>query len=556
MICIGAAIDARRAAAPPTRAGFTLLEVVLSSTVISIVMIATASVMVLASRALPQKASATTLTVDTSQALQQIVRELQHAVHITEQTATAVTFTVADRDGDGSPESIRYVWPDAPGSPLRRSHNGGPAVTVIADVQSLTLTYEIKTTVEAYPGSDVESSEQLLASHYSNKRQVGRAVTADRWIGQYIRPAIETGAVGWRATKVTVAGRIDDGVESQSLVQLRVPDANKKPTDTVLQEKVLSEWYMAWSYVWESVNFADTARLAPGEAVCLVIRHDSGLAAGAFLYEDDAGSGLLTTGNAGGNWDYNGGDALLYYLYGRVIWPGTPKTATRQFVTAVSLGLTVNATEKVAAETTVCTINAPEMLSSVWVLDFDADPTAIDATDDGDQDWVVRDGGSFDVGSLAGGVWRAAATLDTYPNDDFAELTTVDVRFRNTTRGGNGAVFWINADWSDGKAAPIFAYLQLQSDGTQTLTVYGKTSSAASFVMATAPGLPAGFVDLRLLIDPESNTVNVKVNGIGRGTYNYGTYVPLDDDRFASIFADGSSAQFDSIRIRVGGSGS
>ena len=74
-----------------------------------------------------------------------------------------------------------------------------------------------------------------------------------------------------------------------------------------------------------------------------------------------------------------------------------------------------------------------------------------------------------------------------------------------------------------------------------------------SVALVTVPGLGSGFVDLRLLIDPNLDTVNVKVNGVDKGTYVYNTLSPPHDDRFASIGGVGGAAQFDRVSIRVGG---
>ena len=287
--------------------------------------------------------------------------------------------------------------------------------------------------------------------------------------------------------------------------------------------------------------------------MCFVVRHSgSGGTWGRVRYEDGDSSGRVRTGDAGKTWKYSTSCSLQYYAFGKVSTPGPAQTATRRYVTGVRVSLQVGDDPAARVETCVTTANAPEALSAVWEADFDTDPTALDCNGDGAGDWVVRGGESFDTGSLSGGVWQADATLDTYPDNDFTALTTIEVRFRNTSVGGNGAVFWINADYSDGTFAPIFACLRLGNDDTQTLTVYHEFDQDTWLPLVQVSGLSDGFVTLRLLIDPQQDTVNVRVDGQDRGTFVYNTLAADNDDRFASILGWGSDAEFDYVRIRVG----
>ena len=113
-------------------------------------------------------------------------------------------------------------------------------------------------------------------------------------------------------------------------------------------------------------------------------------------------------------------------------------------------------------------------------LDFNEDPTTVDANFDGQGDWVRRDGQVFSGDTLLGGSWHADATLDTNPASDFAGLTTIEVHMRDTGAGGAGAVFSINADWSGSTAATIYASAVLQEDGSQTLIVYQRDDDGGS----------------------------------------------------------------------------
>jgi hypothetical protein len=142
--------------------------------------------------------------------------------------------------------------------------------------------------------------------------------------------------------------------------------------------------------------------------------------------------------------------------------------------------------------------------------------------------------------------------LETRPLNDFVTPTFVDVRCRNTTVGGNGAVVRINADRQGGQYAPLLVYVQRQTDGTQNLTLLGKTSDAATKVLFTRTRLPDAFIRFRLTILPLNNVVNLTINDEDQGTFTYPTYAPTSNtDRFFTLYRDTSLAEFDYVDVRL-----
>jgi len=122
------------------RLGYTLVELVVSIAIMSILMAGIASAVLIASHAMPGGQTPLETAVEAIDVVDQIASELLYATTITENTASAVTFTVADRShGDSGPETIRYAWSGTPGDPLTRQYNGGTTVTVCQDVQDFSL---------------------------------------------------------------------------------------------------------------------------------------------------------------------------------------------------------------------------------------------------------------------------------------------------------------------------------------------------------------------------------------------------------------------------------
>src|SRR6476620_10209149 len=98
-----------RPTAPKRRAGLTLAEQSVSLAIVATLMVATGSVMVLTGRAVAiTAAQASDARIDDVVAT--MASEQRMALTVTEQSSTALAFTVADRDGDGVPETIRYSY--------------------------------------------------------------------------------------------------------------------------------------------------------------------------------------------------------------------------------------------------------------------------------------------------------------------------------------------------------------------------------------------------------------------------------------------------------------
>ena len=537
------------------RRGLTLVELVISFVLAAILLVGMTSAMVLATRALPENAGAVDAAVNTGDVMRNLSNELRNAICITENTATAVTFTVADRDGDGSPERIRYTWSGTAGQPLTRQYNSAAAVTVLDNVQQFALTYDVTRATEEYPGPPVEGSEVELNHFDASVNSAEFNVTNTKWIAQYFKPSaalLTPDVVSWRITRAYIRARRFDLSFQDTRVQIRTANADHTPTATILDEQILNEWSMGTTLYWRDFTFDNVRGLSPVAGACLVLKCDSSGTSARILYDNASGSDRVTTSDSGSSWTVDAGKAMLYYAYGTISVDGPTQAVTRQYVTGLHVALRTGTDSDARLDTNIHTLNTPELLTAFWQLDFSANPTTLDLTRDGTADWVRRDGQAFNMASLAGGVWQADSTLDTRPLNDFTGITTANVRFRNTTVGGNGAVFWINADWSGGTFIPLFAYLQLQADGTQTLTVYCKQDSTTAVSLVSLAGLPSGFVNLRLVIDPGYDTVNIKVNDANAGTFTYTPFAQSNSDRFATVQASGSSAEFDSVSIRIG----
>src|SRR5262249_61791881 len=128
---------------------------------------------------------------------------------------------------------------------------------------------------------------------------------------------------------------------------------------------------------------------------------------------------------------------------------------------------------------------------------------------------------------------------------------TVETRCRNTSVGGNGAVVQINGDRQSGVYGPLFLYVQLQSDGSQTATLSGRTNDTTYVQLYQTKSLPSGFLRFRITVVPQYHVVNLQINDEDQGTFAYNTYTPSSSDGYVTAYANTSNAEFDYLETRV-----
>ncbi len=318
------------------RVGMTLVEMVTSMSILCVLVVAMGSAILISTRALEVSAAAE--TDDAEKVRLRLIADLQTALSFSEQTATAATFTVPDRDSDGQPETLRYAWSGTLGDPLTYSYNDGNAITLAADVQQFNLTYLLRTMqgmggVTPEPNENLEeqeSEEVLLIFHdgASNAQIKFTILSSKVRTGQYFKPELPTNAVSWKITRVDV--RLLWRKADSFRVQIRPSDADLKPTQTVLEQAIVSSDSLQWGYFsWIENNFATLGNLAPESGYCVVVQAVGGL--GLTQYEKGGNpmtpnTHWMTSSNSGTSWTTpeNTKD-MRFYVYGTYTTLGEPE---------------------------------------------------------------------------------------------------------------------------------------------------------------------------------------------------------------------------------------
>lgn len=536
------------------RSGHTLLELIAAMICSAVLLAGLGSVMLIA-RQVAYTPSAATVRTETSEVVSWLADELQYATLLIGQSPKTLEFVIADRDGDGRAERIRYEWSGTPGDPLVKTVNGGTPKNILEAIDQFQAAYVLKPETTTL-NTTTETAETVLFANDDVQSGPERDVTTTRHSAQIINAATLVGvpanAICWNATKVQFQGRDNGSATETLIVQLRSTGGTYEgPTSEVLGQVSIPESALT-GLNWKQVAFPSPVRGLALHRKYAVVWTGVGGDAARLLYVDNVSSGVFESNDAGATWQFMPSRELFYRVRGTYTLPGLTHNIVRNYVSHVQLVLQSGDQSHSRVDTSVPLVNFPEQLSSYWRTDFDRDPTTADADGDGTLDWAMAAGGTFDEGTLINGVWHAVGALETRPPNDFAKTTIVEVRCRNTSSSGNGTTVRIAADRQNGLYAPLTVNLKLQPDGiTQTLTLLGKTSDANSVALFTCPRLSSDFVTFRLTIVPHLDLVNLHVNDEDQGTYSYPVFAPSTTDRLVTLFPDASLAEFDYADVRV-----
>jgi hypothetical protein len=440
--------------------------------------------------------------------------------------------------------------------------NGSTPVDVLPAAQDFQLVYDKTVIREEYtpPASGDVGPEAgpVVARNYENYTGISNSgLQNNKWTGQYFMPVLPADAVAWRITSIQLRLKQDNAGQAYH-VRLRQPDGSNLP-GTLIESVPANSSDLPAEFAWVTFAFTTNIGLDPTQGVCITLE-TSGDRPCKYEFRN-GGVSEPNSARVEGNgivWDkYKPDKAMLYRAHG--MWTSTVASATtpaidREHIRSIDVTLQGDGSTDMKRQTTVRMLNMPEVLSAVWDLDFRGDPLKVDLDGNG-YDWQLRGGGTIPAEHLVNGVWQmdggTAWQLDTHPTSTFStEPITVEMRYRCPELSNHGGYLWFNADYTDGRFMPIIVELDKISSTTQELTIY---SAAGGPTFLTRSNLSTDFVDVRLLIDPIADMINIRVNGADHGTQYYTRRIPAGDPQRATLSHWGSDMEFDYVRIRVGG---
>jgi prepilin-type N-terminal cleavage/methylation domain-containing protein len=323
-------VSHRRNHFPRRAPGFTLIELTLALVIVAILMLSVHSVLALAARLAPNGRNASSATTAVAKGIEMLNFDLPYATSIVAKSATSITFTVPDRNGDGQAETIRYSWSGVSGDPLIRSVNSSDA-TVVSKVGSFQLLYDMDaTTTQNY----ADSAETLLNSYDSLLSLGDCDIDSNNWVGQYFTPTLPSNAVSWRVTRVKIKARPHGAATAgETRVQIRRAK-NGLPTaitdETVMYESNLSLLLGIPVYAWQEFVLPGTYNFSPSEGACLVMQWQKDADAcdiqAQTLAATGTNSNMVKTTDGGVTWTTQSAQDLMFYVYGTYKAPSTTTT--------------------------------------------------------------------------------------------------------------------------------------------------------------------------------------------------------------------------------------
>lgn len=306
-------------------AGFTLVEVTIATSILSILVLAMGSAVAIARHAVPDAARGPGAVVASAQAIDLLAADLLYATSLDTAQANEIAVSTPDRNDDGVPETIRYSWSGAAGDPLTRSVNGGPPAAVAANVRNFQLAYP--TRAVELPAENSEGPEILLASYNTSRYTLSWTVSQSRWIAEYFRPQLPSDATSWSVTRVRFLGDSAGWANGNVQVQLR-PAVLGMPGTGVLAETTIRE--SSLHGYWIDVPLVGASGLPPTAELCVVIRgldlFDSGEIRYEWMASPSPGCKTLTSSSGGAGWSELSGSHLRFFVYGKAVQPNPPRS--------------------------------------------------------------------------------------------------------------------------------------------------------------------------------------------------------------------------------------
>jgi hypothetical protein len=361
----------------PARRAFTLIELGVSTAITGVLLVSLASVVVVASKVLPSARGPTDTTLAAGLALDQMLADLRFATSVSEMTATAVTFTVPDRDANGAPETIRYSWAGAD-QPLVRTYNGASA-DVIPSLRQFSLNYsKHKYTSTTVSTGAVSSGEVLLSSYNGwtgllpsqNNLTISSTTTAAE---QFTIDRVSLPANTNKLTITRVSLRLrkpSSPTGATYTVAIHLPSAagsNTPAASPVGTAATLSNGVLGTSYAWIDVPFSDVVLPDGSQTTLLIVVKGTSTSSVILNYYSALLApldGSMFRYNTGSGWNpslslLNQNDAP-YFVYGTYEYPTSSTVVTDTYTLGcVAAALQVGADGGTRLDAAIKTINEP-----------------------------------------------------------------------------------------------------------------------------------------------------------------------------------------------------
>ncbi len=336
--------------------GFSLIEMVLSLTLVGLVLASLGSVLAFAMGAAPKADDPSIRLRETQFPLGVMTEEIASATRFISISSTKIAFEVADRTADAVSDTITYSWDGTPGSPLLRAINAETATEVLTEIEQFafiaTTTDHSYTTL--HPGSEVKFERELSADTSTFTRVVALLNSRMQRINQYegfsqrLRSDDVPGsALYWVPSYADVLMQ-REALGGTIRLELRIASAGA-PTSRAIAARVIKTSDLGGE-TWVRLEVPGTLMLNPSDELCLVVICTGGSnTASVRVFEQlvfASESAMHQSKDSGANWGTGLTTRLGYRLQGYYLPEAKSETVTSTVVERIRVELTPGATSQ------------------------------------------------------------------------------------------------------------------------------------------------------------------------------------------------------------------
>ena len=354
------------------RCGFSLIELVTSLAIISILMVAMGSAIVIATRGIPDPTSPFAKKMDASQVIGQLANEVAYATAILKMSPTELEFIV---DRSGTPITISYSWSDTPGDPLTRQYNGGAVINVLENVYDFSLDYQTKTVISTETSTEMTQHAETVFALFDGWSGITPTyndftVGPTNWCAEFFNASmLPDGTKSVTITRCKLKLRQDQGGNITVGIHRTKGGGNPEPRDSPIgTPATVPVSTLPTSYQWVEFTFSDVTLSQLNKEFIIVVKADINNAAQVQYLSTTKGpkddSVMVWTSDGGGSWDpkknLQANNDMYFYVWGTYETTSTVEVS-RDYLISTGLTLQVGAETSTKTQTAVQVLNAPEV---------------------------------------------------------------------------------------------------------------------------------------------------------------------------------------------------
>ncbi len=320
---VGARVSGHRTAARAARGrrGFTLIELLVAAGMLSVLMLALAGVIGVASRSLPSNDDPGVRAALLRRVVDMIASDASTASSVTKSGKATWIFTQAGKGPLGEDVSVEYAWSGEPGTPVTRAINGTEPQILVAEAEDFLIDLITESRERRVAGPVVESGERLIAQCTEYPATELR-LSSLQAVSHFVGPRLSSSVQSWRPTRLRVMARSEGKADGATSVRILRANAMGLPGSTEIASATMRESDLPSSIAWVSIPFASSSSVLPGQGICIVFAHVSdwhscalGVVEGSVM---DSRAQLAVSDTGGLGWTAASDASLMYELYGVV----------------------------------------------------------------------------------------------------------------------------------------------------------------------------------------------------------------------------------------------